>query len=80
MSWRPVRGRSTHDPIPPGRCEGRENGAQIGRVAPLDLEGVKRVRLGAGASGDWPVDFSAAEAQDMHVDQGTVKMGAAGGP
>ena len=42
---------------------------------PLNLTGVRWIRLAAGNSGVWPIDFDAADGERLDVDHGVVRRG-----
>ncbi len=42
---------------------------------PLDLAGVRRVRLEPGTQGAWPLDFDAFQGEDLRVDAGVIGPG-----
>jgi len=44
--------------------------------APLDLTGVRFVRLANGSDGLWPIDFEAVAVEELSVEQGVVRRGA----
>ena len=44
--------------------------------APLDLPGVRFVRLANGSDGLWPIDFEAVAVEELSVEQGVVRRGA----
>jgi cyanophycinase len=45
---------------------------------PLNLSGLRRIKLGAGSHVPWPLNFDSLDAEQMHVDDGVVKLGAPG--
>ena len=42
---------------------------------PLNLPDLRRIKLGAGSHVPWPLDFDSLDADQMHVDDGVVKLG-----
>ena len=45
---------------------------------PLNLSGLRRIKLGTGSHVPWPLNFDSLDAEQMHVDDGVVKLGAPG--
>jgi hypothetical protein len=45
---------------------------------PLNLSDLRRIKLGAGSHVPWPLDFDSLDAEQIHVDDGVVKLGAPG--
>ena len=45
---------------------------------PLNLSDLRRIKLGAGSHVPWPLDFDSLDAEQIHVDDGVVTLGAPG--
>ena len=45
---------------------------------PLNLSNLRRIKLGAGSHVPWPLDFDSLDVDQMHVDDGVVKLGVPG--